>query len=510
MADFNGDEFADLAVGVQREDLGQIVDGGAVNVLYGSPGGLQATSPDDQLLIQSSVVGDGPEGGDLFGSALASGDYDGDGFSDLAVGAAGEDVGPIPDAGAVSVVYGSAGGLQVTDPPAQFWTQDSVGVDDQAEVSDRFGLTLTSGDFDGNGFDDLAVGAPLEDVPSAQDAGSTNVLYGSAGGLQTTSPPDELWTQDSPGVADESEPADAFRAITTGDFNGDGFDDLLNGAPGETLTGAPGAGGANVLYGSPQGLQTALPADQFWTQDTPWVDSLARPGEGFAIDGTAGDFNGDGYDDAVIGVPGEDAEGQSNAGAINVLYGSVEGLQTDSPQDPPEAPDDQLWTQDSPFLGGLAEPDDVFGARSASGDFNGDGRDDLAVGPRGEDIEGTTDAGGINLMYGSDFGLQAILPNDQLWNQDVEGVKEMNEEGDRFGYGLAASDFNGDGYGDLAVGIVDEDLGTLEDGGALAILHGSEEGVQADAPDDQFWSQDSPSVREAAGVADGFGNQLAM
>jgi hypothetical protein len=262
-ADFNGDGYADLAIGVEREDLGPMLDTGAVNVLYGSPAGTQATSPDDQLLIQTSVVGDGPEPGDLFGSALASGDFDGDGFSDLAIGARGEDVGSVPDAGAVSVVHGSAAGLQVTDPPAQFWTQNATGVEDQAEASDRFGLTLTSGDFDGDGYDDLAIGAPFEDVAGARDAGSTNVLYGSPGGLQTISPADQLWTQDSPGVDDESQPADAFRAVTTGDFNGDGFDDLLNGVPGESLTGALGAGGANVLHGSPRGLQTALPVDQF-------------------------------------------------------------------------------------------------------------------------------------------------------------------------------------------------------------------------------------------------------
>jgi hypothetical protein len=104
-ADFNHDGIADLAVGVSGEnDIA-----GAVNVLYGAGSGLSGTG--GQVFFQ---VGGTAEFRDRFGSAQAAGDFNGDGFADLAAGASGEDVGSIADAGAVSVLPGSAGGLTAT------------------------------------------------------------------------------------------------------------------------------------------------------------------------------------------------------------------------------------------------------------------------------------------------------------------------------------------------------------------------------------------------------------
>src|SRR6266540_2679808 len=147
-SDFNNDGFTDLAVGVIQEDVGAVGDAGAVNVLYGSAGGLQATSPDDQFWNQDSPgVRDAAEGLDQFGRSLRAGDFNNDGFADLAVGVPDEDVGTASDAGAVNVLYGSAGGLQATFPDDQFWHQDSPGVRDAAEVGEWFGASLGAGDF---------------------------------------------------------------------------------------------------------------------------------------------------------------------------------------------------------------------------------------------------------------------------------------------------------------------------------------------------------------------------
>src|SRR5436190_1990412 len=131
LADFNHDGFADLAVGVPHEDVGTVADAGAVNVLYGSAGRLQATSPDDQFWNQDTTgVKDTAESGDTFGSSLGSGDFNKDGFADLAIGVDREDVGAVGDAGAMNVLYGSASGLQATSPDDQFFSQDSTGVKD--------------------------------------------------------------------------------------------------------------------------------------------------------------------------------------------------------------------------------------------------------------------------------------------------------------------------------------------------------------------------------------------
>src|SRR5262249_11258138 len=152
------------------------------------------------------------------GLALASGDFNGDGFDDLAIGVPTQDVGMAVSAGAVCVLYGSPAGL--TDVGNQLWSQDSPGVLDAAEGSDSFGPSLTTGDFDGDGFDDLAIGVEGEDLGAIDAAGAVNVLYGTASGLSDVG--NQFWTQDSPGILGAAESAELFGSIlASGDFNGD-------------------------------------------------------------------------------------------------------------------------------------------------------------------------------------------------------------------------------------------------------------------------------------------------
>jgi hypothetical protein len=141
-------------------------------------------------------------------AASLQADFDNDGFADLAVGVASEDVGGIVDAGAVNMLYGSAGGLSGSG--SQLFTQDSPGVPDTAETSDRFGRAFAVGDFDDDGIDDLTVGVPAEDVGTVFDAGAVNVLKGAAGGLTGTG--SQQFTQDSPELPDTAEDSDLFGA----------------------------------------------------------------------------------------------------------------------------------------------------------------------------------------------------------------------------------------------------------------------------------------------------------
>ena len=170
--DFNGDGFDDLAIGVPGEGIGGAALAGAVNILYGGAGGLAGTN---QLLTQGN-----PEPVDLFGFTVAKGDFNADGFTDLAVGAPSEDVGTAGLAGAVNVFYGSANGLPATS---------QVRLQSNPENSDRFGSALDAGLFNDDDVMDLAVGAPGETVGGRPDAGAVSVFYGSAGGCRPPARP---------------------------------------------------------------------------------------------------------------------------------------------------------------------------------------------------------------------------------------------------------------------------------------------------------------------------------
>ena len=167
--------------------------GGAVHVLYGSSAGLQAALPDDQLWTMDTVAGVASQARANFGESLAVGDFDHDGYKDLAIGVPWWNVGSgliRHVAGAVAILYGGSGGLHTGAAANTLFTQDSPNVAGAAHPKDRFGTALASGDFNADGYADLAVGAPGEavDAGASFDAGFVSILKGSASGLVEGSP----------------------------------------------------------------------------------------------------------------------------------------------------------------------------------------------------------------------------------------------------------------------------------------------------------------------------------
>src|SRR5215216_4169956 len=152
----------------------------------------------------------------------------------------------------------------------------------------------------------------------------------------------------------------------------------------------------------------------------------------------------------------------TNAGAVTVLYGSATGLSGSGAQ---------VFSQDSPGVLGAAEAEDGFGSALGVGDFDNDGADDLAIGVPSEGFGAISQAGAVNLLYGSGSGLTATA--NQQFLQGVGGVLGTAELGDEFGFALATGDYNNDTFADLAVGVPFEDIGSILDAGAVDTLNGS-------------------------------------
>jgi hypothetical protein len=487
--DLNRDGYGDLAIGAPYENVGGTVDSGAVQVLYGAYGALSGEG--NQYWSQNTGLIGVSEDQDHFGQALAIGDFDGDGYGDLAVGAPFEDVGAVSSAGAVNVIYGTRVEGLSTDRN-RYITQADDGMDGNAEEGDHFGEALAAGDFDGDGYDDLAIGVPWEDVSTVVDAGAVHVLYGSANGLDI--PRNKAWFEDL--LQSDSEAGDRCgSSLAAGDFDGDGYDDLAIGVPYENLVDIVDSGAVIIAWGSSTGFTTRVSND-FWHQDRSGIADTAEAYDVFGHTLAAADVNGDGRDDLAIGVPFEDLGDVVNAGVVHVLHGSATGL----------AAPDEYWNQNSTGVGSLAEEDDLFGWALTFGDFDGDGFADLAVGLPDEDWD-LPDTGIVQVFYGTTAGLTTP---DQIWRQDISGVDGMEEEDDRFGWSLAAADFNRDGRDDLAVGVPYEDVvvsGTsIQDAGMVNLLYGSSAGLVADG--DQLWYQGN-RILGTPELGDRFGYALA-
>jgi hypothetical protein len=554
--DFNFDGYADLAAGVPAEDIGVsrgVKDSGAVHVIYGSGAGLQATgvgAPDDQLWYQDAPdVLDLSESNDRLGDALAWGDFNGDAYTDLAIGVPRESVlgpegGVVKDAGAVNVLYGSSLGLQATGlggPDDQLFTEAALIGGGTPEVGDLFGSSLTSGDFNNDDYCDLAVGIPYQDYVDGNgtthaDIGTFTIIYGSGAGLDDTFVPRQRYEPfgiiDPPNSfgatwASLCRPDDVDRfgfsfEIAAGDFNADGFDDLAASCPFPVTV--PVAGDVFWFLGGPTGL-VFPPFDPGQPFHEFQVPGMALPGlapsSGFSEDTfgfamAVGDFDADGHADLAIGAPTYDPSflGDHPAqGAVAVVFGNDGGL-TDF--DPVTATV-QFFTQDSDGIPGDSADGDNFGDSLAAGDFNGNGVDDLAIGVPYDVINDVTGAGSVNLLYGiAGVGLTPFSDaGSPLTTQGTLGIQEIPEKNDVFGWDVSSADYNGDGSDDLAVGAEGEDLTVgraknVTDAGIVHAIYGTSViGLQGVNPDDQVWSQARADVLDEAESNDLFGQVLS-
>ena len=428
--DVNGDGFSDVIVGAPRYENGQVWEG-AARLYLGSETGLEAGYDNHD---------EGNKDLAQFGYSVATaGDVNGDGYADVIVGAMHYTNGQDKE-GRAWVWYGSADGISTSND----WNNEGN------VVEALFGHSVaTAGDVNGDGYSDIIIGAPGD----ATYAGSVFAYYGGPDSLEETAG----WSKASnQGYAHYS-----HSVASAGDVNADGYADIIVGAP-EWDDGQAAEGGAWVYLGSATGLESA----------PDWYKQSDQAGAYFGWSvGKAGDVNGDGYDDVIVGTPYYDFP-EENEGLAGVYLGSRFGVES--------AP---AWYKDSD------QEDANFGyAVGTAGDVNGDGYSDVIVGaPMWTD--GQTNEGGAWVYHGWDGGVHTA----------PDWYAQSNSTGAQFGTSLGtAGDINCDGSSDVIIGAPMWNNGQTSEGGAWVYL-GSFTGLL----DTYRWRQDSDNATANYGMSVG-------
>jgi FG-GAP repeat protein/Big-like domain-containing protein len=434
---------------------------------------------------------DGQAANDFAGVTVAgAGDVNGDGRPDFVVGAPDADNNGRANSGSAYVVYGG-------NDPANVDLQqlgDAGFRVDGASAGDNVGLGVAgAGDLNGDGIDDLLVGAPFADQPKMA-AGSVYVLYGQhAADLPdldlagiTTTPSARGVRIEGFGEADNL----GTSVAAAGDVNGDGRPDVLLAAPFASNNGRSVSGSVYVLYGG-NGLAGInlgnLGEDGFRIDAAEEDDHL-----GLAAAAGTGDFNGDGVGDVIVGA----LHSGKDAGAAYVVYGRAAAAPTNVDLAQITTTQAQLGMR----IAGAADGD-FAGSTVSGGDLNGDGLADAVVG-----APLPLDGSGIAyVVYGQPVADPADLSLAGIAGaQAARGMRIVGPGGSEAGTALAATpDLNGDGIEDLLVGAPLAEEGGRDSSGAAFAVYGQPAPDPADTSLGQVATDPSRGLRISGAVSFG-------
>ena len=477
-ADFNGDGYADLAVGVPQEDGSTATDIGGVHIIYGSSTGLTATN--DKFITQnSSGIADTAEEGDQFGRAIAWGRFNGDVYSDLAVGVPYEDFSYDGsnrlDAGAVHILFGSASGLTATN--SQFLTQKTFAIPDSPSRDDHFGWSLAAANLGRSSHGDLAIGIPNETRDDDFKTGAVTVIYGSDDGLNPVT--SKLFAQGENGLPGGATSHESFGwSLAAGNMGKTSHADLAVGVPNDRSSAGTRNGRVNMIYGADGGLTTTgAQVSDFGLSEGSKL--------GFSV--VIANFGKTSYKELAIGAP----FGGQERGYVLLYYGATNGL-TSTGKTFISSAEETL------------EEGDHFGSSLAAGNLSKTAEADLVVGIPDRDSPSAVRAGAINIYWGTSTGL-TFTGDQMIYQFDVGQTTALDE---KFGTSIYALNFGGSTYVDLAVGTPNENANGVFDAGMVTEIHGgASTGLFLD--DARHWHQDTPGLESSAEPGDRFGQTLA-
>ena len=445
--DINGDGLADLVIGAGGADPGGDSHAGESYVVFGKN---DNTPIDLDKLGRGGFRINGIEAYDYSGASVsAAGDVNGDGLADLIVGAPGADPSGDNFAGESYVVFGKADTTEIDLASLGVGGFLILGVDE----NDYSGGTVSgAGDVNGDGLADLIVGARGSDPYGNLEAGKSYVVFG-----KTDASPIELRNLGAGGFRIFGiDPYDASGSSVSGagDVNGDGLADLIIGARFASHGGESIAGESYVVFGK--------------TDDAP-VDLGNLGAAGFRIDGIdsgdesgfsvsgAGDVNGDGLADLIVGAKGADPGGDSAAGESHVVFGKADNAPVDLGN--LGAGGFRIDGIDSGDLSGFSV--------SGAGDVNGDGLTDLMVGAYRADPGDNSNAGESYVVFGKDDSATVDLANLGSGGFRLDGIEVDDYSGTSVS---GAGDVNGDGLADLIIGAFGADPDDNSDAGESYVV----------------------------------------
>jgi hypothetical protein len=397
--DINGDGFDDLIIGQIAYDVGSIVDAGSAFVVFGKASGWSATLALSSLNGSNGFRINGPATSDFFGSSVGSaGDVNGDGFGDFMIGMPGADPISVQNSGSTYVIFGHGSAWAATFSLTSLTGANGFRLDGVAEF-DRSGEAIASaGDVNGDGYDDVIIGADSADPGNVSIAGSAFVVFGKPGGWTSAIALSSL--NGSNGFRINSTVFEEFAGTgvaSAGDINGDGYGDLIVGAPGADPGGNDAAGTAYVIFGKPSGWTATLSLSSLNGTNGFRIDGAASSNFVEIAVAPAGDVNGDGFDDLIVGAQGADPGSTTNGGSSYVIYGKASGWAAALPLS-------SLNGTNGFRLDGVANFDRSGTSVASAGDVNRDGFADLIVGAPESNDSGPTEVGASYLVFGDATG----------------------------------------------------------------------------------------------------------